>query len=159
ARVRLESAGWNSRIMEVNGPPVSAPASSGPPSDLGVRIRKPFAHAGTAFDLTATLRANAGFTILFGASGARKTTLLDCSAGPARPDDGRIVVGNRILFDSGEGLDVPPWKRGVGYVLQDLALFPHLTAEENVGFGLTHVGGAERRKRSLDMLQAFRVER
>ncbi len=98
-----------------------------------------------------------GFTILFGPSGAGKTTLLDCVAGLAKPESGRITVGERVLFDADQRLCLPVAKRRVGYVLQSLALFPHLTVEQNVQYGLSHLTHAERSERSLAILQAFRI--
>jgi molybdate transport system ATP-binding protein len=126
-------------------------------SDLEVRISKRFPNPEQAFDLNVHFRVPAGFTILFGASGAGKTTVLDCIAGLSRPDEGRIAVGED-LFDSGKKRDVPAWKRRIGYVIQDLALFPHLTAEENVAFGLHALAAAERQRRSREMLRTFRIE-
>ena len=67
-----------------------------------------------------------GVTILFGASGSGKTTILRCVAGLTRPDAGRIAIGDRMLFDGDTGLeDVPVRERRIGYVFQQLALFPH----------------------------------
>ncbi len=130
--------------MEVTTPPVrpslSAPVLS---SELEVRIRKRFLNPEGSFILNVHFRALAGFTILFGASGAGKTTLLDCIAGLADPDEGRIAVGGVDLYDSDKKLSVVPWKRQMGYVLQDLALFPHLTAEENVAYGLNQLSAPE----------------
>jgi ABC-type sulfate/molybdate transport systems ATPase subunit len=62
---------------------------------------------------------------------------LQCVAGLIRPDEGRIVVGERVLFDSHTGVNLPPQQRQVGYVPQDYALFPHLTVAKNVAFGLS----------------------
>src|SRR5271170_6434551 len=90
------------------------------------------------FALEAEFDAAPGFTILFGPSGAGKTTLLDCVAGLTTPDAGRISVGERVLFDAGSRIDISVAGRGVGYVLQDLALFPHLTVEQNTEYGLAH---------------------
>ncbi len=112
---------------------------------------------GQEFVLEVEFQAASGFTILFGASGAGKTTLLDCVAGLARPDSGRIAIGGRVLFDSQSGVNVPVAKRRVGYVFQDLALFPYLTVEQNVQYGLAHVAQAERRERAAAILQAFRI--
>ena len=97
------------------------------------------------FNLNVHFRALAGFTILFGASGAGKTTLLDCIAGLTNPDDGRIAVGGEDLYDSEKKKNVPAWKRRIGYVHQDLALFPHLTAggERRVRSSLAQRPGAD----------------
>ncbi|HSZ64268.1 MAG TPA: molybdenum ABC transporter ATP-binding protein [Terriglobales bacterium] len=127
-------------------------------SEIEVRIRKRFPHPAGRFLLNVHFRALAGFTILFGASGAGKTTLLDCIAGLADPDDGRIVVGGEDLYDAEKKLNVAAWKRNIGYVHQELALFPHLTADENVEYGLRKLSAAERKNRSREMLEAFRIE-
>jgi molybdate transport system ATP-binding protein len=127
------------------------------PLRLEARFRKRIAAPGHEFVLDVEFQAAPGFTILFGASGAGKTTLLDCVAGLATPDAGRIAIGGRVLFDSAPGTDVTAAKRHVGYVFQDLALFPHLTVKQNVQYGLTHLPPAERRARSSAILQAFRI--
>jgi molybdate transport system ATP-binding protein len=127
-------------------------------SELEVRIRKRFSNPEGSFNLNVHFRALAGFTILFGASGAGKTTLLDCIAGLTDPDDGRIVVGGEDLYDSEKKQNVAAWKRGIGYVHQDLALFPHLTAEQNVAYGLRALSASERKIRSREMLATFRID-
>ena len=139
----------------------SAPVASSAPamsSELEVRIRKRFMNPEGSFILNVHFRALAGFTIVFGASGAGKTTLLDCIAGLAEPDEGHISVGGTNLYDSDKKVSVVPWKRCVGYVLQDLALFPHLTAEENVAYGLNAFEPHERKTRTREILQAFRID-
>jgi molybdate transport system ATP-binding protein len=98
-----------------------------------------------------------GFTILFGASGAGKTTLLDCLAGLTTPDSGRISLADRVLFDSFLGVNVATAQRRVGYVFQSLALFPHMTVERNVGYGLAHLRPEERSRRTTSLLEAFRI--
>lgn len=107
------------------------------------------------FQLDVTFTLSAGITILFGASGAGKTTLLDCLAGVRTPDSGRITLGNKVLYDSGARVALPPQARNIGYVFQDLALFPHLSVEANVGYGLSRHSVSERRERiemALDSL-------
>jgi molybdate transport system ATP-binding protein len=135
------------------------PLSSTQPisSELEVRIRKRFPNVEGSFILNIHLRALAGFTILFGASGAGKTTLLDCIAGLTDPDEGRIAVGGEELYDSEKRVGIAVWKRRIGYVHQDLALFPHLTAEENVAYGLRALRDSERKARSREILDAFRI--
>ena len=73
---------------------------------------------------------------LFGPSGAGKTTLLRMLAGLARPTRGAITFDGRLLADPGRRIHVPPAEREIGFVTQSPALFPHLTVEENVRFGL-----------------------
>jgi molybdate transport system ATP-binding protein len=124
---------------------------------LTASLHKSFVSAGRDFVLDLNFCAAPGFTILFGASGAGKTTLLDCVAGLLTPDSGRIAVNGRVLFDSKDHLNVPVAKRGVGYVIQELALFPHLTVQQNAEYGLAHLSRAERSQRVAAMLQEFRI--
>jgi molybdate transport system ATP-binding protein len=125
---------------------------------LRARIRKSFPSAERAFSLDVEFSVAPGFTILFGPSGSGKTTLLDCVAGLTTPDSGRIAVGERTLLDKSAGTNIAVAKRGVGYVLQDLALFPHLTVEQNTEYGLAHLSRGERKQRSTAMLQEFRID-
>ena len=78
---------------------------------------------------------------LFGPSGSGKTITLDAVAGLRRPDAGVIRIGRHVLFDSGRGVDVPAYERRVGYVPQDLALFPHLDVRRNVMYGARRDAG------------------
>lgn len=128
------------------------------PCLLSARVRKEFAATGPqSFELDVSLEIPAGITILFGASGAGKTTLLDCLAGLIRPDIGRIAIGDAVLFDSAAGVHVLPQRRQIAYVFQTLALFPHLTVAQNVGYGVAHLAAAERRARVLEILASFRI--
>ena len=127
---------------------------------LTAQIRKERRGAGAAsFVLDVSIEASPGITILFGASGAGKSTLLDCVAGLARPDEGRIASAGDVLFDSARGIYVPPQKRRMAYVFQTLALFPHLSAEENVAYGLEDFPEEERREQVEAILKAFGVEK
>ena len=137
--------------------PTTAESRSANPA-LSAGIRKRFASTEREFSLDVEFNAGPGFTILFGPSGAGKTTLLDCVAGLATPDAGRISIGERILFDANTSVQVPVARRGVGYVLQDLALFPHLTVEQNTEYGLAHLPRSARKQRATAMLQEFRID-
>jgi molybdate transport system ATP-binding protein len=108
---------------------------------LSVRLQK---RLGDSFNLDVAFAAPAGITILFGPSGAGKTTLLDCIAGLTAPNSGRISVGNSVLFDSTAGMNLPTRERRIGYVFQEVALFPHLTVAENVAYGLAGTSPQER---------------
>jgi molybdate transport system ATP-binding protein len=110
-----------------------------------------------AFALDIDISVAPGITILFGASGSGKSTILRCLAGLARPDGGRIAVGDRVLFDSAHGIDVPPQRRHVGYVFQQLALFPHLTAAQNIGFGIDRLPRHERQQRIGAIAASFAI--
>ena len=125
---------------------------------LTARIRKSFTSPERDFSLDVEFSAAPGFTILFRRSGSGKTTLLDCVSGLATPDAGRTAVGERVLFDVSSRVNVPVEKRGVGYVLQDLALFPHLTVEQNTEYGLAHLPRLARKERATAMLQEFRID-
>jgi len=97
-----------------------------------------------AFHLDAAFRSDAPIVALFGRSGAGKTTLVHAIAGIVRPERGRIVIGERVLFDSARGIDLPPEKRRVGYVFQDALLFPHLSVRANLAYGEALTPAAER---------------
>jgi molybdate transport system ATP-binding protein len=138
-------------IQDVVAPPVSAREAR-----LQCTIRKRLASE-PEFSLDVDFQAPPGFTILFGASGAGKTTLLDCVAGLITPDVARIVVGERVLFDSSSRVNIRVPQRRLGYVFQTLALFPHMTVEQNVCYGLKHLPASERKQRSAAALQAFGI--
>ncbi len=121
---------------------------------LSVRIKK---RLGTGFHLSVDLTLEPGIAIVFGASGAGKTTLLNCVAGLTLPDSGRIELGQHVWFDSQEGIDVPVSRRRTGYVFQTLALFPHLTVEHNVQYGLSSLPAEERKHRIGDILESFHI--
>jgi molybdate transport system ATP-binding protein len=137
--------------------PIQSASASDNASILRGSFRKQLARQNQEFLLDISFEAGPGFTILFGASGAGKTTLLDCLAGVARPNTGRISIGERTLFDSSQRVDIPTAQRRVGYVFQDLALFPHMTVEQNVLYGLSHLAAEDRAKRVRAILDTFRI--
>ena len=141
---------------------------------LSVSIKKALGYSGSSFGSSDTFSATKqcadeefhlevefdappGFTILFGASGSGKTTTLKSISGIVSPDSGRISINNEPLFDFDRGIDIPIRKRGVGYVFQDLALFPHLTAAANVEFGMSGLPKLERRRRAEAMMEALHI--
>jgi molybdate transport system ATP-binding protein len=123
---------------------------------LVASIRKEHRDA-ASFILDVSCEAPPGITILFGPSGAGKSTLLDCLAGLARPTTGTIAIGENVLYDSMVHIDVPPQMRRIAYVFQSLALFPHLTVEQNVAYGLRGIAQQDRRARVEEILQVFRI--
>ena len=124
------------------------------PTGLQVSVRK---RLSPAFAVDVSFTIPAGVTMLFGASGAGKTTLLECIAGLLRPDSGRVCVSGRTLFDSESRIDMPVAERRIGYVFQSLALFPHLDAQSNIGYGLHGMAAAQRKERIDAALEAFRI--
>ncbi len=100
---------------------------------IDLEIRLPLAH----FTLEVSARCPGASVAVLGPSGAGKTSLLEVIAGLRRKSQGRVRLDGDVLLDSGAGVDLPPEKRRVGYVPQDALLFPHLTVEDNVRFGLS----------------------
>jgi molybdate transport system ATP-binding protein len=113
-----------------------------------------------SFTLDVTFQAVEGITILFGQSGSGKTTTLRAIAGIVTPDSGRISVAEEIYFDSATGENLSIQKRRVGYVFQDYALFPHLTAEQNVAYGIKDNDDKDQSRldRARAMLSLFKIE-
>ena len=105
----------------------------------------------TSDDATETLA-------LLGASGSGKSVALKCIAGTERPDEGRIVLNERVLFDSAAGVDVSVQERRVGYLFQNYALFPTMTVEQNVVAGVRSGSRAERLARAHEQIRAFRLD-
>ena len=101
-----------------------------------VDIKKRLWSGRRVFRLEVTFASDKDFVVLFGPSGVGKSLTLQTIAGLTTPDEGRIVVGERTIFDSSRKIRVPARYRNVGYVFQDYALFPHLTVAQNVSFGL-----------------------
>jgi len=112
-----------------------------------------------AFTLDVAISVPAGVTILFGASGSGKSTVLRAVAGLLRPDAGSITIGTRVVFDRSARLDVPARRRRIGYVFQHLALFPHLSIEENLAYGVHDEPEEERRRRIREIAASFRIDR
>ncbi len=101
-------------------------------SSLECRLQYPLAHYELAIELT----VQPGVTVLLGPNGSGKTSLLRLLCGLYRARAGRIRLGERLLFDSGKKIDLPPEQRRIGMLFQDLALFPHLNVWQNAAFGL-----------------------
>lgn len=111
---------------------------------LSVSIRKKLGD----FELCVDFETAGAALGILGASGSGKSMTLKCIAGLVTPDEGRIVLDGRILFDSRQHINLKPQERRVGYLFQNYALFPHMTAEQNVLCGLSRVKD-KRRKNGL----------
>jgi len=139
--------------------PVFHPANSVLPGAAGLhaRLRKEFRSKKIhRFALDLEFDAPAGVTVIFGPSGSGKTTVLQCLAGLLDPQQGAISIDGETLFDSARNINLKPQERRIGYVFQDLALFPHMSAAENVAFGIRENGD---RKQNLvrDILERFHI--
>lgn len=97
-----------------------------------------------------------GITVLLGASGSGKTTLLKLIAGILTPDEGIITVGEQTYFDSARKINFPVQGRRVGYVFQNYALFPHLTAAQNIAYGIKD-NSIEKNEKAKSILKNFRL--
>lgn len=109
------------------------------------------------FQLESTIQADAGSIVLWGASGAGKTLTLNCLAGFSRPDSGRILLGDDLLYDGATGVHVPPQRRRCGYLFQNHALFPHMTVMENLNFA-AGVSRQKSRQKIRDLLEVFELQ-
>lgn len=133
-------------------------------SVIDARLIKRFAAARDSepFELDIHLRTGLGTTVLLGPSGAGKSLTLNCLAGFACPDEGRIVVNDRLYFDSATHIHISPQNRRCGYVFQDHALFPHMTIRENLNFAASNArhrknGALNRHRRISELLEAFEL--
>lgn len=128
---------------------------------LELKVKKQFRSRAHSFALDAEISLAVEIVVLFGASGAGKTTLLECIAGLLTPDDGAIVLttprGQAIMFSSRDRVTLAPQQRHVGYLFQTPTLFPHMTAEENVGYGLRAINRVERSRLIVEAMQTFRI--
>jgi len=124
---------------------------SGETLKVSLRITNGFA-LDVAFDVPP------GVTVLFGPSGSGKSTTLSAIAGLVRPSSGRISIGDDVWFDSAEKTHVAVHRRRVAFVFQSLALFPHMTALENVVYGMERaLDPGSRAKRAVALLERLRV--
>lgn len=108
------------------------------------------------FRLEVQLQADRDTLALLGASGSGKSVTLRCAAGLLTPDEGRITLDGRVLYDSAGGINLPPQRRGVGYLFQSCALFPHMTVRQNIAAVVP--GRRERAETAASLLRRFRLE-
>jgi len=120
--------------------------------DIAIRHRQGRFTLDTAFSLSQP------WTVIFGPSGAGKTTLLRILAGLAQPTSGRFHLAGRTLLDTENNISIHAGQRSIGFVTQQPALFPHLTARDNVAFGIRHLEPERRATRVAEMLRLFGAE-
>jgi len=127
---------------------------------IEIRITKTFAarRDSSPFKLDLAFDAAPGITVLFGPSGAGKSLTLDCVAGFAEPDSGRILIDDAIVYDSGTKVSLPPRVRRCGYVFQNYALFPHMTLRDNLAFAAaSRLPRLDRTRKVDEMLERFHL--
>ena len=126
---------------------------------LTIDVKKSFhKQHDSVFRLNMSFSVGPGFTVLTGPSGAGKTSLLRMIAGIIAPDDGVIELGRTVYFDSERRINMQIQQRNVGFVFQDYALFPHMTATQNIAFGVRASASADRRVKAEEMLSLFHIE-
>ena len=123
---------------------------------LSVDIRRRL--NGFDLDVSFEVKDSAETLALLGPSGCGKSMTLKCIAGIVTPDEGRIVLNDRVLFDSAARVSLRPQERRVGYLFQNYALFPNMTVAQNVGVGVLGASREERTSRVAEQLAAFRLE-
>ena len=123
---------------------------------LSVHIKKKLKD----FELVVDFDMNEGIVGFLGSSGCGKSMTLKCIAGIEIPDEGRIVLDDKVLFDKKEGINLPPQKRKVGYLFQNYALFPHMTVRQNIEAGLTVSNKSKKEKKEIveRLLEQFHIK-
>jgi molybdate transport system ATP-binding protein len=109
------------------------------------------------FRLDVSWQVGNELAVLFGYSGAGKSTTFQMIAGLMQPDNGSILLNDRVLYDSAAKIDLAPQKRHLGYLFQDLALFPHMTVRQNVLYGASGRTSEEKEDAAEEMLRRFRM--
>jgi molybdate transport system ATP-binding protein len=126
--------------------------------DMNLRFRNVSLRL-NGFTLDLDLALDKKVTALFGSSGAGKTTVLELVAGLKRPDRGAIELDGVPLVDVSRGVFVPARNRAIGYVPQDLALFPHLSVRRNVVYGLKKEGAPALKISCEKLCRVLEIER
>ncbi|MCQ6276484.1 sulfate/molybdate ABC transporter ATP-binding protein [Bacillus sp. V3B] len=110
-----------------------------------------------SFHLSSSFTVQNEILGILGASGSGKSMTLQCIAGLQTPSSGKIVLNDRTLFDSDKKINIRPQLRKIGYVFQNYALFPHLTVEKNIAFGLNHLPKRKQQQSVLEMMDRMRI--
>lgn len=130
--------------------------------NICIDIKKSFKNGQSHFKLDVRFEIEEDMTVIFGPSGSGKTMTIRSIAGLVTPDAGRITIGDRTLFDSVRGIDIPSKDRNVGLLFQDYALFPHMTVEGNIAFPIRPLFGfycgKSLKRRVWDLMEAFEID-
>jgi molybdate transport system ATP-binding protein len=122
---------------------------------LEVRIKRKL----SGFNLDVAFSVDQEILAILGPSGSGKTMTLQCIAGLIRPDEGYVKLNDKVLLDSTGGVCLPTQMRKVGFVFQNYALFPHLTVNQNVGYGISHLPAKEIKNRVSELLEKMNIQR
>lgn len=109
------------------------------------------------FSLEISFKTDGDYLGILGASGSGKSMTLKCIAGIETPDEGRIVLNGKVLFDSEKKINLKPQERNVGLLFQNYALFPHMTVEENIGIGLL-LSKKEKEHKIKAIIESFHLQ-
>ncbi len=109
------------------------------------------------FTLDISFCSNGKSLGILGASGSGKSMTLRCIAGIQKPDQGRIVINDRVLYDSDKRINLPPQQRKIGYLFQNYALFPNMTVRQNIKIGMDYSNG-EKERRLKELISRFQLE-
>lgn len=110
------------------------------------------------FELRVNLSSEREIIGVLGASGSGKSMLLRSIAGLIQPDSGRIQINGRVFYDSENKINLLPRDRKVGFLFQNFALFPHLTIEKNIAFGLDRLSGGEQKEKATELMDRFHLQ-
>ena len=109
------------------------------------------------FKLKTSFNNSSGSLGFLGESGSGKSMCLKCIAGLETPDKGKIVINDKILFDSEKKINLPPQERKIGYLFQNYALFPNMTIEENLSIALKNLSKQEKKKLCNEYIEKFHL--
>ena len=112
----------------------------------------------SSFNLDVSMESKGGIIGFLGASGSGKSMTLKCIAGLEKPSKGKIVINDKVLFDSEEKINVKTRDRKVGFLFQNYALFPHMTIKDNIEIGLDKISKEEKSKLSANYIKKFGLE-
>ena len=112
----------------------------------------------SSFNLDVSMESKGGIIGFLGASGSGKSMTLKCIAGLEKPSKGKIVINDKVLFDSEEKINVKTRDRKVGFLFQNYALFPHMTIKDNIEIGLDKISKDEKSKLSSNYIKKFGLE-
>lgn len=122
---------------------------------LEVRVKRKL----PGFNLDVAFSVNQEILAILGPSGSGKTMTLQCIAGLVRPEEGYVKLNDKVLLDSANGINLPAQMRRVGFVFQNYALFPHLTVNQNIGYGIRHLPAADVKDRVSELLDKMNIQR